>query len=192
MPQLVGLPCVVCRQPVESILEGRFCGGCGGAVHNECMRPPVAEEGVDHCPNCGAVGRQEVAAHLDVQRKNRAGQRPGRDPAQGPFPVSQVCPACGHTEYRQTRPQRLIAFSWDRICSACQTRYTPPTPIWAAILFILVGLPMVGVGTTSVILRVLNGNLAGTSAMACEGFGAVLGVLAIIQGVRALLYPGKV
>jgi len=38
----------------------------------------------------------------------------------------------------------------------------------------------------------VSGNPLGLPAMACEGFLGFLGVLAIVQGIRALVRPGKV
>jgi hypothetical protein len=61
-------------------------------------------------------------------------------------PVSQVCPQCGSAEYTTVKPQAMIAFASDRVCRSCSTRYTPPTPIWARILFGLIGLGAVGFG----------------------------------------------
>jgi hypothetical protein len=108
------------------------------------------------------------------------------------YPISRVCPRCGHAEYQTRRPEKLLAFASDRVCTACQTRYTPPTPTWAAVVFILAGLPLAGFGLFSVGMRLLSGEVWALPAIGCEGFLAVLGLLAVMQGVRALLRPGKV
>ena len=55
------------------------------------------------------------------------------------YPISATCPQCGGTEYTCRKPERLVAFVSDRVCRACNTRYTPPTPVWAAVLFIVIG-----------------------------------------------------
>ena len=45
------------------------------------------------------------------------------------YPISATCPQCGGTEYTCRKPERLVAFVSDRVCRACNTRYTPPTPV---------------------------------------------------------------
>jgi hypothetical protein len=52
--QLVGLPCVLCNRSVDSILEGRFCNGWGGAVHKKCIKAPAAAES-GQCAVCGST-----------------------------------------------------------------------------------------------------------------------------------------
>ncbi len=189
MRQLVGLTCTICQRSVDSVVEGRFCDGCNGAVHKECIKPPADQKADGMCPVCGADQRQ-VAAALQREQQERQGRL--RPKLKASYPVSNVCPKCGHTEYKQRRPEKLIAFTWDRVCSACETRYTPPTPRWAAVVFILAGLPLAGIGLFSIIVRLLSGNLLGIPAMVVEGSVGLLGILAIIQGVRALLNPEKV
>jgi hypothetical protein len=57
-----------------------------------------------------------------------------------PHPVGQRCPTCGSDEHRKVNPAAFIAFTWDRVCRVCATRYTPPTPVWARCLFAVIGL----------------------------------------------------
>jgi hypothetical protein len=64
--------------------------------------------------------------------------------------------------------------------------------MWAGTVFILAGLPLAAIGVFSVVLHVESGNPAGLLAMACEGFLGVLGVLAIIHGIRSLVLSGRV
>jgi hypothetical protein len=89
------------------------------------------------------------------------------------------------------RPDRWIAFTWDRACKSCGTRYTPPTPTWAAVVFLVIGFLLAGLGFLSLVIRFLSGNVLAIPAMACEGFLAFLGILATVQGLRALIKPGK-
>lgn len=104
--------------------------------------------------------------------------------------MSRVCPDCGHAGFKGVRPNRLIAFTWDRVCKECDTRYTPPTPVWAGVVFILAGLPLVLVGLLSLLGQMMaRPNPLG---LACTGFLGLLGLLAILQGVRTLSRPGKV
>lgn len=43
------------------------------------------------------------------------------------------CPECGSTTYRNVAPESAH-FVYDRICDECETRYTPPTPTWMAVV----------------------------------------------------------
>src|SRR5687767_2506614 len=54
--------------------------------------------------------------------------------------ISRLCPNCGEAEHRTIKPDRWVAFVADRICAKCHTRYVPPTPMWAAVVFIVLGL----------------------------------------------------
>jgi len=108
------------------------------------------------------------------------------------YPISQVCPKCGGGEYTKQRSEEFVAFTSDRVCGACGTRYTPPTPAWAGVVFILIGLPLAAFGGFAIIFRIGSGNVLGLPAMACEGFLGFLGLLALGQGARALMRPGQV
>jgi hypothetical protein len=58
-------------------------------------------------------------------------------------------------------------------------------------VFLVSGFLLAGVGFVSLVLRLMSGNVLGIPAMACEGFLGLLGILAIVQGLRALVKPGK-
>ena len=53
------------------------------------------------------------------------------------YPVASNCPHCGSKDFKRLKTEGLVAFTDDRKCAACGTRYTPPTPAWAAVAFIL-------------------------------------------------------
>jgi hypothetical protein len=55
------------------------------------------------------------------------------------YPISSKCPNCGGIDFTTVRIERGIAFTDDRVCKGCGTRYTPPTPFWAAVLFVALG-----------------------------------------------------
>jgi hypothetical protein len=55
------------------------------------------------------------------------------------YPVSRKCPKCQGIDFKRVRPEGRVAFTDDRVCKGCGTRYTPPTPLWAAALFIIIG-----------------------------------------------------
>jgi hypothetical protein len=72
----------------------------------------------------------------------------------GKLPRKKKCPKCQGIDFKLVRPEEgRVAFTDDRVCKSCGTRYTPPTPVWAAVLFIVIGvlillvdLAVVGVG----------------------------------------------
>jgi hypothetical protein len=103
------------------------------------------------------------------------------------YPISATCPKCGGTEYTRRKPERLVAFVSDRVCRACNTRYTPPTPVWAAILFMLAGLtlPFLGLVLTSLLVHPFS-----IMGLICEGVIAALGVAALVGGIRELYNSG--
>lgn len=106
------------------------------------------------------------------------------------YPVSPACPKCGRSEYRTRRPEAAIAFRDDRVCKACNTRYTPPTPGWAAGVFILIGVPLVGIGGLVFLSVALGGESANPVGLLLPGFFGLLGLGSIAHGVRSLLAPG--
>jgi hypothetical protein len=108
------------------------------------------------------------------------------------YPIGKDCPQCRSTEYTTCRPEGFVAFVKDRVCKSCNTRYTPPTPPWAGVAFILIGLPLAGLGAISVIMRLRSVNPLEVPAMACEGFLGFIGLVAIGQGIRVLIRPKKV
>jgi uncharacterized protein (DUF983 family) len=64
-----------------------------------------------------------------------------------PYPVSAACPKCGNSrDFELRKPEKFIAFAPDRVCKACATRYTPPTPGWAGPVWIMLGLFAVAAG----------------------------------------------
>jgi predicted RNA-binding Zn-ribbon protein involved in translation (DUF1610 family) len=67
------------------------------------------------------------------------------------YPVVRSCPSCGSASFTRVKVERAIAFTDDRQCNQCGTRYTPPTPTWAAVVFIVVGFLLSGSGLFAVI-----------------------------------------
>jgi hypothetical protein len=104
------------------------------------------------------------------------------------YPISTTCPQCGGTEYARRKPERVVAFVSDRICRACKTRYTPPTPVWAGVLFLLAGLtlPFLGLVLTSLLVNPFS-----IVGLICEGAIAALGVAAFVGGIRELINSEK-
>lgn len=173
MPQISGTPCAVCKETILAFPDGKACGVCGQVTHMACARPRPGAG----CPECGA---ERLPA-------------PAPESASDAYPVSAVCPKCGGTEYETRRPQAMIAFTSDRVCRACDTRYTPPTPVWASVLFILGGTLLFAIGSVIAFLSAFAGALSGNMPSLIVGMGlGVVGALAIRHGFRAIRNRGKV
>jgi hypothetical protein len=63
----------------------------------------------------------------------------------GQYPIAGHCPQCGSASFTRVRVKQGLAFTDDRKCKECGTRYTPPTPIWAAVVFTVLGCFLMGV-----------------------------------------------
>jgi hypothetical protein len=104
-------------------------------------------------------------------------------PLQTAYPVSRVCPACGSGEYKTVQPQTMVAFTWDRVCRLCSTRYTPPTPMWARVVFGVIGGGFVATGLLA--LPLLYRELAGEPQLFFLGRTVAL-VMAFLVGCGCL------
>jgi uncharacterized protein (DUF983 family) len=186
MRQLVGSKCLICQERIDSVLEGRVCSSCESPVHDKCARAPVPASSDLRCAACGADLEQAkaLAAAAAKQDKRLLQARPASPT--GDYPISQVCPKCRHAAFKTIRAQKWVAFTNDRVCKECGTRYTPPTPRWGAVVLVIFGLGLSGFMAWSLMLRFATGQVLAIPAMACEGFLGFLGVMAIIQGARAL------
>jgi hypothetical protein len=160
-------------------------------VHcRHCQQTYVAPSaGLERCNLClqpgGVVSGDAVFEH-EVRSLMQPGQ--GRRP-RGPHPVSSRCPECGGGEFRMVRPDRWVAFGYDRVCKACETRYTPPTPVAGAVAMLAVGLVMLTLAGVGAAISLVAINPLG---LACEAAVGALGALAAAHGVRSLMRPGKV
>jgi len=135
------------------------------------------------CPHC----HTHVLPSDDGKCPHCAGDVKGTPAPSRPRPdgaISKVCPGCGSAKYREVSTVGLV-FAKDRMCVACGCKYRPPTPVWAAIFFILLGsLMILGLGYSAV-LRVLNPEPS-SIGLCFEIPLIVLGVGAVIAGIRAL------
>jgi len=73
MPQIVGLPCVLCRTKIETAIDGRFCDACGCPVHVRCATPRL--RGVDSCAKCGAPAELAAEHRQRSQRQTASFDR---------------------------------------------------------------------------------------------------------------------
>jgi hypothetical protein len=101
------------------------------------------------------------------------------------LPACTACPRCGNAEHHKVKPRSFVYFKVDRLCTKCPTYYSPPTPIWASVLFIVLGGGMAVIG-----LPLLFLGLQKASSFAVLFYGGVLsaiGLLCAVQGIRYLL-----
>jgi hypothetical protein len=173
MLQLVGCRCVRCQQIISSIVEGEFCRDCGNPVHKHCAALSASSTG--KCTTCGG----EVSNPMAVEGRKALTEEAQR-PLQGNYPVSRYCPACESTEFTTVRPTRWIAFKYDRVCNRCGAAYSPPTPLWASIAFIVAGIMLTGYAPLALLL-----------GSPCDGLLIVPGMMAIGQGLRGIIRMGK-
>jgi hypothetical protein len=106
--------------------------------------------------------------------------------------MSKVCPSCGGTAYTTVYPERMIAFQKDRICEACGTRYSLPTPRWAGVVFVLLGLLSLNI-VFAIVMAQFEGNgwLAFRKMWGVVVPLVVIGLFMIVHGIRVWIRPGK-
>src|SRR5947209_227742 len=96
--------------------------------------------------------------------------------------VARSCPSCGCDRYQKARPRGVVAFIKDRICAECQTRYTPPTPIWAAWVFVAAGSLLAGTMALAILLRAADPSPWMILGMIVEVPLGIMGLLAVAYG----------
>ncbi len=109
-----------------------------------------------------------------------------------PYPVAVSCPKCGCKEFRRAKVDRLVAFTDDRECTACGARYTPSTPVWAAVVFILLGVLITAVGATGAVFYfffVEKDFIEGIHSAVSVAV-TVIGVACTVFGIRSLKSRG--
>jgi hypothetical protein len=136
------------------------------------------------CDACGADYSNPQAAEVRAEVRKEA-----RQAMRGKHPVSAVCPKCRGLQFKEVRPDCWVTFTNDRVCRDCDTRYTPPTPAWAAALFIFAGVFMAGFALIAVVAGLAQGN---PLPIVCEGLLGLLGIMSIGHGIRTLMRQGKV
>jgi hypothetical protein len=112
----------------------------------------------------------------------------------GAYPVSEICPDCGAVDFRKVYPEGKVAFTYDRVCKRCRTRYTPPTPAWASLLFILIGGVFVAIGSVGIAFPFFA-KMSSDS----QGVGPFLGGISVAvfglgiggYGIRCLVRGGR-
>jgi hypothetical protein len=127
-----------------------------------------------------------LASELAVQVREARESLPSAHDKANP-PLALNCPSCGHGGYRKVKAKRTVAFVADRVCLACDRRYAPPTPKWAAVVFLVAGLILAILGTGAFLLRLGNWQPSDTVGGCFEVLLAVMGALAVTFGIRQLM-----
>lgn len=107
----------------------------------------------------------------------------------GKFPISKVCPQCRSNEYTARKPKEFIAFANDRVCKVCLTRYSPPIPVWGAMIFLLSALALPILGFFLIALLFNPFSLLG---LACEGAFCIIALVVFIGLIRQLATSSNV
>jgi uncharacterized protein (DUF983 family) len=114
-----------------------------------------------------------------------------------PHPIASRCPQCGDGQHTKAKPGCYIAFVNDCVCRTCGVQYTPPTPMWAALLFLALGsLVVIGalLDSASAISVVWRGDLTKWPMLALDSIYISAGALLIAYGAvstRRLTKPEK-
>ena len=145
------------------------------------------------CAKCGTVSDYVLSAgacdkcgqSLRLPSTADAGRREHAIPP-SQRPISTTCPAGGGAQYKSCAGTRWIAIGSDRQCAVCGTQYTPPTPRWAAVGFVLLG----GAITAGCVFGIVEYGISGTVTALVPM--ALIGGAAIVHGVRALVRQGRV
>ena len=181
MPQLVGETCVVCHERISDAYNAGFCKNCGNAVHEDCLTAKPVAASDDRCSVCGGNPESPFAVQRRVEEQRRAERK-----QKSKYPLSSVCPKCGQKSHTTIKPSSWVAFRLDRLCTDCGARYTPPTPGWASVLFIVAGIALT-VGGPLFGLTVITAVGGGFPAFVLLGGPLSLGgLLAVGHGIRTL------
>ena len=145
------------------------CSGCNEEI----------EEPFDACWNCGTDkdGNQVIKIESD---------EPAKSAAKESVVISRECPKCGCKEFRTTRPTSFVSFTKDRICTSCNSQYTPPTPKWGGITLIAVGCIFALGSAVALLSRLAAGTLLGLPGTIIELFLGFVGLAAIRQGIKVM------
>jgi hypothetical protein len=136
------------------------------------------EASFDSCWNCGTD--TEGTVNPEFQTAEQLDSKSLASSA-----ISRVCPTCGSDSYTTTRPKGWVTYSEDRICKSCNTRYSPPTPLWAAVLLSGLGGVLTFGCVASLAMRFTSRDLTSLAGVVPEAVLGIIGVAAIKQGLRA-------
>src|SRR5690349_6086892 len=98
-----------------------ICPSCGrfNAAEELAAREFVCELCGQTIPIPDRVPQDVLPRQAPAARPEQMTHAPPRA-SRGKYPVSKVCPECGHTECGGGGGGRLVAFTWDRVCRECE------------------------------------------------------------------------
>lgn len=67
MPQLVGMPCVVCNQRIVAARDAEFCSSCGNPVHQRCREAYRSPADSTRCRRCGGDAAEAPVAEVPTR-----------------------------------------------------------------------------------------------------------------------------
>jgi hypothetical protein len=158
------------------------CPHCGvGLLRVRDAFCPECREDLDSAPACSPVDRERTTVPTpEFLSKNLA---ENRNPARVTPPICSRCPNCGRRESFPIRSARIVTFQSDRECETCGTHYSPPTPVWGATIFILLGITFTAGCGISLLLAIAHGPIL---ALPSNVLFLALGVLCIRHGIQSL------
>jgi hypothetical protein len=100
------------------------------------------------------------------------------------IPICRVCPNCGCAEHHPVKPRTWVYFAPDRLCVRCLTDYSPPTPVWAALAFLILGGALAAFFVPSLLFAAQRMDTCNFVSSAVLG---TIGVLCAARGVGYLV-----
>src|SRR5436305_3111432 len=97
----------------------------------------------------------------------------------------RACPRCGNREFHLVKPNTFVYFRKDRLCTRCPTYYSPPTPAWASLLFIILG-ALLALPAGAAFVAVVSAEHRDACGTVVAAILCTLGVLSFVQGMRYL------
>jgi len=107
---------------------------------------------------------------------HESGKRIGEElQGKAAYPIASCCPEWGCTEYSNAKDQEgAYIVLYDRICTRCGVRYTPPIPRWLCVTLVPLGVVIAAAGVGSWFLF---------QEMELGSMGNVIPVLIVVAGV---------
>ena len=65
---------------------------------------------------------------------------------------------CGSTNLTRVKPKELVAFAKDYQCVQCRRQFPAPVPVWAALLFMILGFPFACLGVLWIVANLASAN----------------------------------
>lgn len=101
-------------------------------------------------------------------------------------PIAYDCPYCRNNEYTKIKPNKTIYWAKDRVCTLCQTRYTPPTPIWGSMLFLILGAILAIASVVPIWGSIFPLNPCSLITIPLFSLLMAMGIIACIEGVQSM------